>query len=233
LNVPSGLRMPPLIPLILTDLSADRARALPGLPMPGLFDKGCLLRFESTALLGLEFRACVLSCVSLFVKSSSSLGEQLRPGRPDKTVTRQVTARQSSAPKAEVELPVFCLQFRYTTGEGGWVDGQKLKLIYLPWELNRSSRQAFISHGQKIRVNYFPMLGMGRGLGGEDGSFPGGQPWNRVRIAGHKGFTGANFRDSLAEQGLISRVYRSTRRNYHPSSERFDTYFLASASGRQ
>jgi hypothetical protein len=71
--VPSGLRMAPLLPLILTDLSVDRACALAALPTLGLLDKGYLLGFAFTAVLGLEFRACVLSCVLSFVISNSPL----------------------------------------------------------------------------------------------------------------------------------------------------------------
>jgi hypothetical protein len=56
-----------------------------------------------------------------------------------------------------VNSQFFYLQFRYTTGRRRWEDGQKLKVIYLPWELNRSAGRAFISHGQKIKLNYFPM----------------------------------------------------------------------------
>jgi hypothetical protein len=74
----SGLRKPPLLPLMLTVLSADRARTLPGFPMPGL-DKDCFLGFAFGARLGLVVPACVLFCMLSFVISNSPLGEQVRP----------------------------------------------------------------------------------------------------------------------------------------------------------
>jgi hypothetical protein len=66
-KVPSGLRA---LPLFLTDLSAVRARALAGLPVPGFLDKDRPLGFEFG----------VASSVCSFVILNSPLGEQLRRG---------------------------------------------------------------------------------------------------------------------------------------------------------
>jgi len=167
LNVPYGLRIPPLLPLMLTDLSADHARASPSLPVPGFLDNSRFVR-SSSGLRSHWSPGLAYYLVRFRSSYQIHLGNSFGPAGWDKSGPSHRT-QKLGAPEGRSVNPTFLyLHFRYTTGEGGWGDGQKLKRIYLPWELNRSPRQVFISHGQKINLNYFPTWEWS-GLGGSTG----------------------------------------------------------------
>src|SRR5580704_11644332 len=158
-KVPSGLRAPPLLPLFLTDLSAVRARALAGLPVPCLLDKGWLL--------ALEF--CVSYWLCSFIILNSPLGEQLRRGRPwDKGANSlpNSKARRRLKREAPLFLPTVPLYNR-SSPLGRWAKNKndlftlgiksgRAGGIYFPWAKNLPE---LFSHAGRERL-----------LGGSKGS---------------------------------------------------------------
>ena len=178
MNVPSGLRIPPLLPLMLTDLSVDRARVVRALVLAGFLDKDWPLGFEFG----------VSSFVCSFVILNSPLGEQLRPG----CRTPKLGAR-----RLKRELPVFLPTiplYNRSSPLGRWAKNKNdlftlgIKSaaaggIYFPWAKNQIE---LFSHGGwnadwggsggstrilsgRIELIVCPCLGSGTRIGGSDG----------------------------------------------------------------